>query len=226
MKKILILAALALSIMVNAQYTRAGGGAFSFGVQTLETAGLRQFYTEAPTLNTANFTFGGYGYAQFDAFLFGFSGAGIYGFEADDASNTYYFGGGYFAFDFGYKVINKQKWSLYPMANVGLGGVGYTISQNADMTVGGGEVPIFNNANYGWGSMVYGVGVRFERYFKLKDDCEGGKSAGLFGVEAGYLNSPKNADWTTGSRNRIIGGPDFSFESIYLRLTLGGFGGI
>jgi hypothetical protein len=225
MKKIILLLTLSLSVTAFAQYKRAGGGAFSFGVQTLETAGLRQFYTGAPTLSTANFTFGGYGYAQFNNLLIGFSGAGVYGNEVEDAENVYYFSGGNFALDFGYKVINKQKWSLYPMVNLGIGGVGYTISQKAEIAVGGGEVVTFNNANYTWGNVMYGVGVRFERYFKFKDDCDGGKNAGLFGLEAGYINSPNNADWMAGSRTFISGGPDFSFESFYVRLTFGGFGG-
>ena len=60
------------------------------------------------------------------------------------------------------------------MVNLGIGGVGYNISQKSEIAVGGGEVVTFNNANYTWGNVMYGVGVRYERYFKFKDDCDGG----------------------------------------------------
>ena len=224
MKKTIFLLALLFSVTAFAQNERAAGGAFSAGVQTLQTAGLLQFYKGAPALNIANFTFGGYGYAQFNNLLIGFSGAGVFGNEVEDAQHVYYLSGGNFALDFGYKIFNKEKWSLYPMLNLGIGGITYRISQKAELAVGDGEVVTLNNANYTWGNAMYAVGVRFERYFRFKEHCEGGKTAALFGLEAGYINSPKNADWMASSRTFITGGPDFRFESFYVRLIFGGIG--
>lgn len=221
----LFTAILGLNLAANAQYTHAGGGGFSMGVQTLETAQLRQFATASPVLSTTNFSIGGYGYFQFGNFLAGFGGAGMFGEEVEDANNRYSSSSGYFTIDLGYKVVNKSKWALYPIVKGGFAGVDYAINSLEAVAVGG-ETPNFNSATYSWGNFTYGGALRIERYFGLKEDCTGSQGGGLLGFEIGYLTSPSSSKWYSSSRTKIMGAPEYQFNSFYAKIIIGGFGGI
>lgn len=222
MKKIITLILISSAVFANAQITRGGGGAFSIGLQTLDTESLGAFYNGSMPISSSNFSFGGYGYGQLDNWIIGFSGAGIYGFEQKDESYVYSFGGGYIAADLGYKVVNNEKWSLYPFASIGYGGVGYSIYSNEAEDVMLGDSITFNNVSYGWGNVVYGAGVRVEKYFDSKDPCGNG---GLVGLEMGILTSPTDNNWTLSYGEKVNGAPDYSMRSLFVRVTLGGFGG-
>jgi len=212
------------SLSLTAQYNSAGTFAFSYGAQSINTAAFKQFYTGAPTLNSTAFSWGGYVNRHYKNFIFGVSGAGIFGEEAETGGYSFYTSGGYVTYDVGYKIINKNKWSLYPAGNIGLGGVNYQISSLQALPVGG-ESAVFNNARYNWGNLIYGASLRFERYFKLKDDCDSSRTGGLFGIEAGFLASPTNNNWRSAGRTTVLGAPDFAFNSWFVRLTLGVFSG-
>lgn len=216
---------LGLNLAANAQYIHAGGGGFSMGVQTLETTQLPQFATVSPVLSTTNVSMGGYGYFQFGNFLAGFGGAGIFGVEVEDAINRYTVSSGYFTLDLGYKVVNKNKWAAYPILKVGFAGVDYNINSLAEVVVGG-ETPNFNSVTYSWGNFTYGGALRIERYFSLKEDCTGSQGGGLLGFEIGYLTSPSSSQWYSSSRTKIMGAPEYQFNSLYAKITIGGFGGI
>lgn len=222
MKKSLIFLIMLAGFQVNAQITRGGGGAFSLGYQSLNTEPLSAFYAGTMPLSPSNFSFGGYGYGQIDQWIIGFSGAGVYGFEQKDDNYRYSFGGGYFNVDLGYKIVNTEKWALYPFGSIGFGGVGYSIysNQTEDLTLG--DSVIFNNVSYGWGNVVYGAGLRVEKYFDSKDPCG---SKGLVGFEIGFLSSPTSDNWTLGYGEKINGAPDYALQSFFARVTIGGFGG-
>jgi hypothetical protein len=222
MKKIITLVFISFTVFAQAQITRGGGGAFSLGLQNLDTESLVDFYTGSMPISSNNFSFGGYGYGQLDNWIIGFSGAGIYGFEQKDESYVYSFGGGYIAADFGYKFVNNEKWSLYPFASIGFGGVGYSIYANEEEDVTLGDSLSFNSVSYGWGNVVYGAGVRVEKYFDSKDPCGNG---GLVGLELGFLTSPTDNNWTLSYGEKVNGGPDYSMRSFFVRVTFGGFGG-
>lgn len=223
MKKVVFLLAACAFLNVSAQYSKASAGAFGFGVQTIDTSPLRQFNTQAPTLSEAGFSFSGYGYYQFSDFLAGFSFGGVYSNEASDADNLYSYAAGYFTLDFGYKIINRNKWALYPILHGGYAGLAYSTESTKAVTVGG-ETPQFTGVTYNWDNLVYGASLRFERYLGMKEQCDGQKGAGLLGFEVGYLTSPSSADWTTTGRAAVIGAPEYKLNSFFARITLGGFG--
>ena len=222
--RILLLIALGFCLTTNAQYSKAAGGAFSLGMQTLDAAPMRQFYTEAPSLSEINFSFSGYLYYQFGSVIAGFSGGGAYGGEVEDANNNYYLSGGYATLDLGYKIINKNNWAVYPVLQAGICGASYSINNKETVTVGS-EIAQFNSVDYSWNNFAFGGSLRVERYFRMKEDCEGAKGGGLIGLEAGYLTSPSSSEWYTASRAVVVGGPDYKFNSFFVRLTIGGFGG-
>lgn len=227
MKSVLFsLAFLTLTITTKAQYTRGGGGAFSFGMQTLSTAEFKSFDPNAPALNDAAFSFGGYGYWQFNNWLFGFKGAGVYGTKQISGDYEYSNSGGYFMLDFGYKVVNKQKFFVYPFVGVGWGGAGYTINSKFSINLDDpdNEKPAIYAGNYNWSNVVFDAGIRIEQLLGLK--TEGDETGGgLIGIEVGYMFSPTSTDWRTNTNATIIGAPEFNMNGVYARIVLGGFGG-
>ena len=224
MKHFLLLALLALSTTTYSQITRGGGGAFTIGMQMLPVDELLQFHPEAPKMSTSNIWLGGYGYFQFNRFIVGMKGGGFYGSEQTDVNYSYRMGGGMFAVDLGYKVLHTESYSLYPVLGIGGGGIGYSISDRADVTLGSDNTPILNEASYNYGSVLFDIGARFEKSFGYESgDC--GAGGGMVGLELGYMFSPSKDKWTTSSGASVINAPDYSMNGFYIRLLIGGFGG-
>ena len=227
MKRIVFsLLLLSITTLLSAQYTRGGGGAFSFGMQTWSLDGLDAFAPNGPTLPSNNLSWGGYGYWQFNDWVVGFKGAGIYGRERLDDTYAYNMQGGHFMLDFGYKVINNQKFGLYPFAGVGWGGAGYSIDEKwtINLSESGVNKPVLYSGSYNWSNAVFDVGFRIEQLFGLKQKGEE-TDGGLIGLELGYMFTPTSNDWRSNTNATIIGAPDFNMNGFYARVTFGGFGG-
>ncbi len=226
MKKIaLLISFLFYAFISTAQYARGGGGAFSFGMQTLSTSQFATFDPNAPSLNEAAFSFGGYGYWQLNDWLFGFKGAGVYGPKQLSGDYEYSYSGGYFMLDFGYKVVNTQKFFVYPFVGVGWGGAGYTINSKFSINLNDpNNKPAIYAGNYNWSNVVFDAGVRIEQLFGLKS-ADGETGGGLVGIEVGYMFSPTSTDWRTNTNATIIGAPEFNMNGLYARIVFGGFGG-
>ena len=227
MKKVVFTLTLLVGWLISsAQYTQGGGGAFSFGMQTLPGDRLKAFAPDGPSVSETNFSWGGYGYWQKKNWVFGLKGAGVYGRELIDDLYTYKVTGGYFMLDFGYKVINKKKFSLYPFLGFGSGGVNYTISSkySIDLADQGTDKPVIYSGTYNWGSLAFDIGFRIEQLFALKQK-QSEYGGGLVGIEVGYMFTPTNNDWRTVSNATIINAPDFNMNGIYARVLIGGFGG-
>jgi hypothetical protein len=210
----------------NAQYVKGGGGAFSIGMQTLQVDGLELFDPNSATLSSTNFSLGGYGYWQFNSWLFGFKGAGVYGSKVATTDYEYSLVGGYFMLDFGYKVINKNSLFVYPFIGVGRGGVAHNINSKAtiDFSDPVNDKPAINSGVYNWSNVVFDIGVRIEKLFGIREE-EKGNGGGLIGVEIGYMLSPSNTKWRTNTNAVIIGAPEYSMNGVYARIVIGGFGG-
>ncbi len=227
MKKSIIVFVFIVSCFIShAQYTQGGGGAFSFGMQMLPVDGLRAFAPEGPAVSETNFSWGGYGYWQKNNWVLGLKGAGVYGRELIDDLYTYKVTGGYFMLDFGYKVINKEKFSLYPFFGFGGGGVIYNVISkfSIDLADQGTDKPVLYNGAYNWESLVFDIGFRVEQLFGLKQK-NSDTGGGLVGIEVGYMFTPTSNDWRTVSNATIINAPDYNMNGLYARILIGGFGG-
>ncbi|MBI1316445.1 hypothetical protein GC167_06245 [bacterium] len=222
MKTIVLLLGMAVCSPLYAQYSYASGGAFSFGVQSFPTAELLNLTPDAPELNATNLSFGGYGMWQIKRFVVGFKGAGIYGPSEEFDGLKYTTQAGYWSLDLGYKVINRDALSLYPVLGVGWGGLTYTVASMQEAVP---TVPIeFNSAEFEWSGLVLDVGVRVEKLFGLKK-TEKGQGGGFYGLELGYMFSPATDEFETAGGVDVMGGPEYGLNGFYARLLIGGLGG-
>jgi len=222
MKHFMLILWVSAATALQAQYSYSSGGAFSLGVQSLPTSELLSLTPDAPELNSTNFSFGGYGIWQIQRFMVGFKGAGIYGSTTEQNGLDYRVQGGYWSLDLGYKVINRDRFGLYPLIGIGLGGVTYSVASQQDINL---TVPVsFNNATFDWSGVVLDIGLRAEHLFGLKE-TNGQKGGGFYGLELGYMVSPANSDWKTAGGSRIVGAPDYGLNGFYARLLIGGMGG-
>jgi len=222
MKKILFASSVLLSLGLSAQYSYSSGGAFTFGVQSSATDPLLELSPGAPDLSAVQFSFGGYGVWQVQRFVFGFKGAGLYGPSASANGLEYSAQSGYWSLDLGYKVINRDRFGVYPLVGIGWGGTKYSVASDQDLAI---TTPIaFNSVEYQWSGLVIDLGLRAEHLFGFKQN-ESGKGGGMFGLELGYMFSPGNADWKTLGGGSVTDAPDYGLDGFYARVLIGGMGG-
>ncbi len=218
--------ALLMTLNTEAQYSYASGGAFSFGVQSFPAADLQGFFPNSPELNSVNFSFGGYGYWQFNKWMFGFKGVGIYGNSVSRDNIKYSAQGGYWSADFGYKVINRDRFGLYPILGIGFGGLTYTIANQTSFNAAG-FPPVFNKLDLNWsGAALIDIGVRAEHLFSFKSDGNN-KGGGFVGLELGYMMALGEGKWEIDQASAWpeSSSPDFGLNGFYARLLVGGMGG-
>ena len=129
-------------------------------------------------------------------------------------------GGGYGLFTMGYRFWLARQVVVFPQAGIGGGGlaldIGSTGTENFDDVL---DDPN-REASLQRGSLLVSLGAGVEYRFATAE-TPGGFQVGL---RAGYLLSPYSSDWTL-SDDQLSGGPDASFEGLYVRLTIGGWGG-
>lgn len=225
MKKISITAM--LLVFLTTAYTqvyKGSGGAFSLGVQSLNSSGLPQISNVSPGFDEIGFNFGGYMYWQFNRFTVGIKGYGVGVRPVEEGDYRYNLSGGAILGEIGYKVLYREKNALYPFVGIGYGGVRYEVDDTRNLDLGSGsQEPILNSGVYSQGGLVYDAGIRWETFlFFEKDEPE----AGLLGIEAGYQFATPNSDWNTKGGGNVIGvTDDYSFDGWFVKLTLGGFEG-
>ena len=226
MKKLLLLGFILVSTSAFAQYKRGGGGAFSFGMQTMPVSELRIFAPDMAPLPTTSLTFGGYGYLQFNRFTVGLKGGGYTGSESRDAEFVYSFGGGYFMADVGYKVFGTDRTSIYPVLGVGFYGAGFQAAELGTVTITNVDLPYMNTSSFNISNVLFDLGVRLEQIVTFKSSEHCGKGGMMVGLEAGYQYSPPTDYWKGSCGCPVYGVPEFSFQGFYARLLIGGFGGM
>lgn len=225
MKSKFLLAALVLATAAQAQFTSGGGGAFSFGAMSAPVDKLAAFAPGVEMPSNTAFSWGGYGYFQFNKFLVGFKGYGYYGGVVENDSYTMSNDGGSFLIDFGYKIVNQERLFVYPFVGAGIGGFGHNRSQKGNIDLIDGMMPQPNNFSASWVGAVFDVGFRVEKMLSMGERGKGERGGGFVGLEAGYQFSPENNNWKTAGRGDISNAPNFAFNGFYVRALLGGFGG-
>lgn len=214
--------ALLFIVPAQAQYSYSSGGAFSLGIQSIPTAELAMLSPAAPELNATNFSFGGYGVWQFNRYMIGFKGAGIYGSEVRSNNLAYNVQAGYWGLDLGYKVINKDKFGLYPFVGLNYGGLTYSVASTQEYVV---RTPTaLDMAEFNWSGFLLDIGLRAEHLFGFQQSGEG-QGGGLVGLELGYMLAPAGGNWETRSGASVVGAPDYAMDGFYVRLLIGGMGG-
>lgn len=224
MRKILFTSVLMfLAIWMTAQSYKGSGGAFSLGVQSMETGNLPSITESAPDLSGIGLNFGGYVYWQWNRFTVGIKGYGLYGFRQTEGDFSHQLTGGAALAEFGYKILYQEKNAIFPFVGVGYGGVNYLVEDTRDKILISEPRPVLTSGDYRWQGMVFDAGLRWERFVKFDDDEP---EAGLWGLEAGYQFSPGNRNWRTGGGGEITDAiPDYAFGGWFVKLTLGGFEG-
>jgi len=226
MKRILFsLLLLGMSSILFSQAYKGSGGAFSLGMQSMNTAALPQIAQVSPDIAETGFNFGGYMYWQFHRFTFGAKAYGVYMSDEELDNLEFTLSGGAILGEIGYKVIYGQKHALYPFVGVGYGGITYEVEDEGDIDIGGGTPSgtLLTKGEFRWDGLVYDAGLRWEWFI---DYDEEEPSAGFLGLEAGYQFSVPNNKWETSGGGAVNGvAEDMDFNGWFVKLTLGGFDG-
>ncbi|MDZ7846459.1 MAG: hypothetical protein U5L96_06670 [Owenweeksia sp.] len=134
MRPISILLALSLISTFSAELfaqesssaARMGGGGFTVGYGSFPVSDLESFVPAGFNFSNDHLMLGGAGYSMIDRFVIGGSGSSVLGDEVNNDSLKMGLSGGYGTFDFGYVIVNKKRFKLFPM--IGIGGGGYSLS--------------------------------------------------------------------------------------------------
>lgn len=207
-----------------AQYDIGGGGAFSLGYYTIDNSPLVGLSSTGTSVSNGAMTFGGNGYFQFDRLVIGAKGYGMVIQDVEDDNYVYSSGGGSFMVELGFKIWHKDSYSIYPYWGAGFIGYGTTQSQKGDLDFTTNPNPSLNAQSYGWSSVAFDVGFRYEQLINPKEFC--GQKGGMYlAFEAGYQYTPETRDWKTSGGGDIKGAPDFSLGAFFAKVSIGGFGG-
>ena len=224
MKKILIIALLQWPLLTFAQYDIGGGGAFSLGYYAIDNSPLAGLSSTGTRVSNGAMTFGGNGYFQFDRLVLGAKGYGMVIPDVEDDMYLYSAGGGSFMVELGFKIWHKDSYSVYPFWGAGFVGYRVTQSVKGDLDLTTDPNLELNNRSYGWSSVAFDVGFRYEQQLNTKEFC--GQKGGMYlAIEAGYQYTPETRDWETSGGGDIKGAPDFSMGSFFTKVSIGGFGG-
>jgi len=225
MKTKMIVLAICSTIAAHAQFTSGGGGAFSFGAMSVPLNKLAPFSPGVEMPGNTAFSWGGYGYFQFQKVLVGFKGYGYYGNILQNNDYTMSNDGGSFMLDLGYKIINQERLFVYPFVGGGIGGFSHSRTQKGNIDVIDGLMPTPNNFSANWVGAVFDVGFRVEKMMSMGERPKNERGGAFIGFEAGYQFSPENNKWRTQGGGTVNNAPAFAFNGWYARATFGGFGG-
>lgn len=217
------------SLTSTARADNTGGrGHFAIGYMNLDTTDLNntlaaQGYSKIP----GDFlTAGGGGYALFDnGLILGGTGLGLVSSEKQIIRNGERYeqmvGAGLGLFKIGYAVVRTADMHIAPQFGIGGGGIAIDISKKEDLSFNQALDNPNRTVNLSKGGLALDFGITFNHLIGavVDDEDRGGFAVG---AEVGYVWSPgAESKWFDGS-TEVSGGPDFSLQGFYLRLTIGG----
>lgn len=232
---------------LTAQRVRPEGrGAFQVGFQGTDLGDLNADLTGAgfPSFDDGLITLGGFGLGSAGRFLIGGEGHALLPTEETTADGTFRtrFGGGYGMFNLGYLAYSDDHVDIYPILGVGGGGTTLEIIERSSptfddvlddpargsrLTTGGFMMSVSVGADY-----RFGPAERERRRWRDRgrdrndDDDEDDDHGGLFvGLRAGWLWTPGDARWELDELNEVAGGPNVGPTGLFIRLSVGGWGG-
>ena len=207
----------------------SGRGFFQAGFLRLAVDDMNSALSGAglPTLDRSTVTLGGGGYARRGRFVIGGEGHGLLSDDqpSPDGAVQVSLDGGYGLFKVGYLAYTESGLDVYPMVGIGGGGLSVSIVERSAPTFDEILVDPARSSRLSTGMFLMDLSVnadyRFTRYRR-----EDGRAGGLLvGLQAGYLFAPGSTSWTLDDTNGVAGGPDLGIQGLYVRLSLGGWGG-
>lgn len=226
-KLLLILSLIFWSLCAWPQHAikQEGSGSFNIGYANLSNSDFQKFLPEGfGQLSESYLLLGGEGYALKGNFLMGGSGQAIIGKDESNNNLKTEVSGGMGFLNLGYAIINNEKLKIFPMLGIGGGGMELRISEDTDLSLTniieepGREITL-EVANF---ILDFSVGLD---YIPTLYMAKNGKEGGGFktGIRVGYLLGFNNDNWEYGGGD-IKGAPDFSLNSFYVKLVIGGYG--
>ena len=195
-----------------------GAGGFTVGGTTHDVSALNTFLPESVgSLNDNSFQIGGEGYGVYQNWLLGASGYYTQGDRKESAGRAYTVNGGAAFLNFGYVVVQQDKFIAYPKIGIGYASLG--VEEKVD-----GQVTYPNEqllaAEYNMRSPILDLGAGLD-FFPFEKD---GYSL-MLGLRAGYKLALGDGEWFH-SGGELVGDdlPEFEMDGFYLSLTLGGAG--
>ena len=202
-----------------------GGGGFLCGMNRVDLTHLKAELRNKGfgSLKSKNTFFGGSGYGLIKGKIIIAGEGGGFTQEVVGDTAKARLSGGYGFFDVGRVIFSKGGWRLFPFIGIGGGGFNLRIVER-------GPIPKFDEllqnpgreVNLTAASFLFNFGIGLDYWLVIGED-EGGEGGLLFGMRAGYIISPSNADWKMADTD-VLGGPDIRLSGPYIHLIFGGAG--
>lgn len=207
----------------------SGRGFFQAGFLRLAVGDMNSALSGAglPTLDRSAVTLGGGGYAMRGRFVIGGEGHGLLSDDqpSPDGAVQVSLDGGYGLFKLGYLAYTESGLDVYPMVGIGGGGLSVSIVERSAPTFEDILADPARSSRLSTGMFLMDLSVNADYRF-TRHRREDGRAGGfVVGLQAGYLFAPGSTNWTLDDTNGVAGGPDLGIQGLYVRLSLGGWGG-
>lgn len=214
---------------------RGGGGYFQAGYMMLDLDELNASLQAAglPALDDGFVTIGGGGFGVVaDRFLLGGEGHALMGSEetTPDGALQVSMGGGYGLFRLGYLAFSRAGFDVWPMIGLGGGGMNLQITERSAPTFEEVLANPLRSSSLSTGSFLLDVSVAAHYRILIEDDDpdpddEDEIGGFLVGLQVGYTLAPGDPSWDLDVINGVAGGPDLRLQGLYVRGSIGGWGG-
>ncbi len=208
---------------------RSGRGFFQAGFLRLDVDDINSALAGSgfPTLDRSTVTLGGGGYATRGRFVIGGEGHGLLSDAQPAADGSIQVGldGGFGLFKVGYLAYSESGLDVYPMVGIGGGGVSVSIVERSAPTFQDVLADPARSSRLSTGMFLLDLSVAADYRFTRRRSEDGGSGGLLVGLQAGYVFAPGSTNWTLDEINGVAGGPDLGVQGLYIRLSLGGWGG-
>jgi opacity protein-like surface antigen len=202
-----------------------GGGGFEIGYGSFPVTDLETFLPSGFAFQNDHLILGGGGFSFRDRFVLGGSGYALNGNDINNDSLDISTSGGYGTFNFGYIIVDKAKFKLYPLIGIGGGGYSVSIAKRKNVTATevaqdpGQEIEISNGGLI----MDFSVNLNFLPLLNPDEDKRG-YGGFMTGLKAGFLYQFPSSEWSFRGGS-VTNSPDFGIRGFYVKLIIGGFGG-
>lgn len=219
-----------------------GRGAFQVGFQgsDLDALNTRLVGAGLPSFDDGFVTLGGFGLGRVGRVLIGGEGHGLLPREEDSADGDLRtrLTGGYGLFNLGYLAHSGRRLDVYPILGIGGGGMSLEIIERSAPTFDDVLADPARSSRLTSGTFLVSAALgadlrlggadrrtRRDRRRHDDDDDDGHRGGLLVGIRAGWLWAPGDTDWELDTLNDVSNGPAAGPEGLYVRVSIGGWGG-
>lgn len=201
-----------------------GGGGLLFGYGHFPVSDLAVFVPQAESFNEHHFLFGASSQSVYKRVVVGFEVVAAFGDTYKNDSLTASVDAGWMNINFGYVLLDKARFKIYPTAGAGVILNGLSMSDKRQLSLQQIQNDFGREINLSRLGMSLDIGVNIDLLGKWKYHEETSTTTCfLTGLKIGYLYSFAGDNWKYGRGTKVSGGPDFGLHGPYLQLKIGGY---